>query len=317
MSRLKKDLGTIQRAIQILAGTYDKDLLSFEIAHVTCVDTANWLCTAKLISGTTRNIYTHIQLTSEKASNGFIQVPKVGSNVILAITWRNEVYVFMCSEIDALVFHQLNADGKTYEEFVINCNSKFNPSLPLGIAVSDGGGNGVVITSGTATSTNSSGNNGITLTCGNGSVSNSDNGIVISNNNGNVTNAANGIIISNSGSPPSNNGNGILISCSGTMQLNGNSYDGLVEVIPLTNALQAIQTDINNLKSFLSSIVTATNIINTTFTGTPTTPAQYGAFTTWMTAIITELSDYTATALTVTQQTDIENSDITHGPKVS
>jgi len=99
-------MGTIQRAVQILAGTYDKDLLSFEIAQIISIDTKNWVCSAQLISGKTQNVYNNIQLTSEKASNGFIQIPKTGSNVILAITWRNEVYVFMCSEIDALVFHQ-------------------------------------------------------------------------------------------------------------------------------------------------------------------------------------------------------------------
>lgn len=144
MSKLKKDLGTIQRAVQILAGTYNKDLLSFEVAKVITVDTANWLCSAQLVSGTVQTTYNNVQLTAEKASNGFIQVPKINSNVILAITWRNEVYVFMCSEVDALVFHQKNTDG-SYEEFTINCNSGFNPSLPLGMQITDGGGNGITI----------------------------------------------------------------------------------------------------------------------------------------------------------------------------
>jgi|SRR6185312_16019029 len=147
MSGLKKDMGAIQRAVQILAGTYDKDLLSFEVAKVQSVDTQNWLCSAQLVSSNVQTVYNNIQLTSEKTSNGFIQVPKINSNVILAITWRNEVYVFMCSEVDALVFHQKNSDG-SYEEFVISTTTGTgNTPLPLGIQLVDGGGNGIVISS--------------------------------------------------------------------------------------------------------------------------------------------------------------------------
>lgn len=145
MSGIKKNMGDIQRAVQILAGTYDKDLISFEVAQIITVDTSNWTCQAKLVSSTAQNIITNIQLSAEQASNGFIQVPKEKSNVILATTFRNEIYVFMCSEIDALVFHQLNSDGKTYEEFVINCNS--STKLPLGITISDGSTNGIAMNS--------------------------------------------------------------------------------------------------------------------------------------------------------------------------
>ena len=144
MSGLKRDMGAIQRAIQMLSGTYDKDVLSLEVAQITHVDTSKWICTAQLVSSKAQNIITNIQLTAEKASNGFVQVPKQGSNVILATTFRNETYVFLCSEVDALVFHQQNSDG-SYEEFVINCNA--NTSLPLGIQLKDGSSNGVVISS--------------------------------------------------------------------------------------------------------------------------------------------------------------------------
>ena len=127
MSGLKKDLGTIQRAIQILAGTYDKDMLNFEVAQVKTVDTVNWLCSVQLVSSSVQATYNNVQLTAEKASNGFIQVPKINSNVILAITSRNEKYIFMCSEVDALVFHQLNSDGSTYEELVIKLHRVIIP----------------------------------------------------------------------------------------------------------------------------------------------------------------------------------------------
>lgn len=164
MSGLKKDMGAIQRAIQILAGTYDKDLLSFEVAKIQTVDTQNWLCSAQLVSSNVQTIYNNIQLTSEKTSNGFIQVPKIGSNVILAITWRNEVYVFMCSEVDALVFHQQNPDG-SYEEFVISTTTGTGTTpLPLGIQVVDGGGNGIVISSSGTIQLNDGSYGGLTKT---------------------------------------------------------------------------------------------------------------------------------------------------------
>ncbi len=229
-------MGDVQRAVQILAGTYDKDFISFEVATVTAVDTQNWLCTAQLVSSPAQNVITNIQLTAEVASNGFVQVPKVGSNVILVVTWRNEVYVYMCSEVDALVFHQLNSDNTTYEEFVINCNDSLDPKLPLGIQVIDGGGNGVVITSGNGgTVTNSAGDNGVVINCGKGSVNNK----------------ANGIVITNSSNPPSNNSNNVLITCSGKMQLNDGSYGGLV----IGGTSTGLQAQIDRLNNQVQAII--------------------------------------------------------------
>jgi hypothetical protein len=283
MSGLKKDMGTIQRAIQMLAGTYDKDKLDFELANIISVDTQNWQCKAQLISGTKQTIYSNVQLTSEVASNGFVQVPKVGSNVILAITWRNEVYVFMCSEVDALVFHQANNDdNKTFEEFVICCNSDLN--LPLGIQLTDGGGNGIVINSGSATNiSNSQGNNGVVISSGSGDVSNDSNGIVITN----------------SDNPPSNSSGGLLITCSGTMQLNDGSYDGLVKVADLTTKLNNLENKVNDLVNAWSSFATVYAPGSPSSTGLPAT-----------------VTNVTGT-LTTTQQSDIENADIKHGKSVS
>lgn len=165
-------MSIIQRAVQMLAGTYDKDLLSFEVARVLSVDTQNWLCTAQLLSSNVQTIYNTIQLTAEKASNGFIQVPKTGSNVILAITWRNEVYVFMCSEIDALVFHQQNSDG-SYQEFVISATQGTgNTLLPLGIQLADGGGNGISISSKGTIQLNSGSYGGLAIMSGTNGLQN-------------------------------------------------------------------------------------------------------------------------------------------------
>jgi hypothetical protein len=312
MSGLKKNMGDIQRAVQILAGTYDKDLLSFEVAKVKSVDTKNWLCEVQLVSGNVQTVYSNVQLTSERGSNGFIQVPKIWSNVILAITWRNEKYVFMCSEIDALVFHQLNSDGKTYEEFVINCNSNFNPALPLGIQLADGGGNGVTITSGTGIPTNVNGSNGV----------------VISNGTANISNSSNGIVINNSTNPVTNGSSGILISCSGNMQLNGNTFGGLVKLVD--------PTDISGESGVLARLLNIENWINT-FVGPSGAFTNHGHICPPGTAggptvgppIVTAApptdpppdpplpSPIAIPTLDYTTRQQLENTDISHAPLVS
>ena len=69
MSGLKKDMGTIQLAIQKLAGTHDKDKLDFELANII---SGGWpktrQCKAQLVSGTKQTIYSNTAyLGSRKA----------------------------------------------------------------------------------------------------------------------------------------------------------------------------------------------------------------------------------------------------------
>lgn len=125
----------LKKIIQILAGTYDKDFLSFELATIDTIDTNEWTCTATPVSGLAQTEITDIQLSAELSSNGLILVPKIGSNVILAITLRNEVYVMMCSEVDQLIFYRDNGDN-TFQSFIINGD---------GIAMGDGSYGGLVI----------------------------------------------------------------------------------------------------------------------------------------------------------------------------
>ena len=307
MSGLKKDMGAIQKAIQMLAGTYNQDILTFELATVTAVDTSNWQCTATLVSGEKPTEYKNIQLTSEIASNGFVLLPKVGSNVILAITWRNEIYVFMCSEVDALVFHQANNDNnKTFEEFVICNNPDSSLNLPLGIQLTDGGGNGIVINSGTAkTLANSKGDNGLIISSGTGNVTNASNGIVITNNDSPPSNTSDGILISGKGgiiitnsSNPGDSGGGVLITSSGTMKLNDGSLGGLTKTPEL-------QKQLNKTNDLLNAMI---KIIN----GTVITEAGNGATSALQKALSGAIS-----SLQLGDYSQIENTDITHGPKVS
>src|SRR5581483_6049291 len=93
----------LKKLIQILAGTYDKDTRSLEVAVVNSVNTTDWSCAATPTSGNAQTPITDIRLSAEPASNGFILVPAEGSTVILDITLRNDVYVLMCSEVDQVI----------------------------------------------------------------------------------------------------------------------------------------------------------------------------------------------------------------------
>lgn len=111
----------LKKAIQILAGTYDKDIISIEVCVVNSVDTTNWLCTATPTSGEAPTQITDIMMSAEQASNGFVLVPVVGSTIIVAITLRNDVYVLMTSEVDQVIYYRDNGDG-TFHSFVWNAN---------------------------------------------------------------------------------------------------------------------------------------------------------------------------------------------------
>ena len=84
------------------------------------------------------------------------------------------------------------------------------------------------------------------------------------------------------------------------MQLNDGSYGGLVKVINLT-------TKLNNLEKLVNDLLSAwNNFANVYKPGSPST--------TGLPAVLTELTD---NSLTLTQQSDIENTDIKHGAAVS
>ena len=93
--------------------------------------------------------------------------------------------------------------------------------MPLGITISDGGGNGVVINSGTGLPS--------------------------------VANGQNGIVITNSSSPPTNNtnNNGILISWQRHYEFNDGSYGGLV----IGTGNNGLQAELNNLNAQLQALI--------------------------------------------------------------
>lgn len=124
----------IKKSLQILAGTYNKDELTLELATVTGVDLTAYTCSVTLTSGDSQVNYNNVQLTAELGSDGFILVPKVGSNILIHITTRNEIYMFQCSEIDQVLIYRDNEDG-TYHSIQLTTS---------GIQLEDGSYGGLV-----------------------------------------------------------------------------------------------------------------------------------------------------------------------------
>jgi hypothetical protein len=77
----------------------------------------------------------------------------------------------------------------------------------------------------------------------------------------------------------------------GQIQLNDGTFEGLVKVVPLTQALNALQNDINNLKQVFAAMAPGLT--------------TYG--------IGGDYTGYAAQYLHVTEQSEIENTKITHG----
>jgi len=94
----------------------------------------------------------------------------------------------------------------------------------------------------------------------------------------------------------------MTINNDGTMQFNDGSYEGLVKVQELTDKLNNLENDINDLKTILQSVLT-----------TPVNEPGNGAPSVFQQAMNAALSSYYGQQLTPTQQQDIENPDITHG----
>lgn len=103
----------IKKSIQILAGTYDKDERNLELAEVLSIDTKNFLCDVQLTSGENQGniIYNGVQLCAEIGADGVIIVPKVGANILIEITTRNQVYMIKPSDIDSMYIIRNNGDG--------------------------------------------------------------------------------------------------------------------------------------------------------------------------------------------------------------
>lgn len=93
----------LEIAVQKLAGTYLKDIVSIFVCEVVSVDTDNRTCKCTPIGGVSKSDIDNVQLCAE-SDNGVIVFPTVGSTVIVALSTYNNAFVLMYSGIDKVQF---------------------------------------------------------------------------------------------------------------------------------------------------------------------------------------------------------------------
>lgn len=102
------EIRQIEEAIQKLAGTYLRDLISIQACTVNDpVDKDNRTCDCTPIGGDADTIIPGVLLCAEN-NNGFLVFPEVGSTVIVALSTRNTAFVLMYSDVNSVQF----MDGK-------------------------------------------------------------------------------------------------------------------------------------------------------------------------------------------------------------
>lgn len=97
------------------------------------------------------------------------------------------------------------------------------------------------------------------------------------------------------------------------LELDGTSFGGVMKVVPSVAAWNAIQKDINLLKSSLSAILAATTALNTTLLGAPAAPVLGATLSPFTTAIISAWTTYATQVLALTTRSQIENTKVKHG----
>ncbi len=100
---MKSKQRSIEIAVQKLAGTYLKDIVSILSCTVDSVDADNRVCDCTPIGGDATTSIPGVQLCAEN-NNGLVVFPKVGSTVIVAQSIRNNTFVMMFSDVDAIQF---------------------------------------------------------------------------------------------------------------------------------------------------------------------------------------------------------------------
>lgn len=112
----------IEVAVQRLAGTYLKDIISIQLCNVDSVDSKNRQCDCTPIGGDATTNIPGVLLCAEN-DNGLVVFPKVGSTVIVALSTRNTAFVMMYSGIDKVQFMDGSLGGMVK---VIDLTTKLN-----------------------------------------------------------------------------------------------------------------------------------------------------------------------------------------------
>lgn len=94
-------MNEFQTAIQQAAGTFNRDIVEIIAATVTAVDVATRTCTVTPISGNAATEISGVMLMAE-TSDGFFQVPKLESTVIVGISTKQKSFVIMTSDVETM-----------------------------------------------------------------------------------------------------------------------------------------------------------------------------------------------------------------------
>lgn len=95
-------MSNVAELIQQLAGTFNKDFVEMITCTVDSVDEDAFTCSCTPISGVANTNIPNVKLNAE-ANDGFTKIPAIGSTVVVANSTRNQYYVYMYSDIDAIV----------------------------------------------------------------------------------------------------------------------------------------------------------------------------------------------------------------------
>lgn len=95
-------MNELAQAIQQLAGTFNRDWAEILLCTVTAVDEDNFTCTCDSLTGEAVTEGITVKFNAE-SNDGFSVVPAVDSTVMVANSTRNGYYIFMTSDIQAVV----------------------------------------------------------------------------------------------------------------------------------------------------------------------------------------------------------------------
>jgi len=96
------ELRAYKTAIQMLAGTFNRDLVDLLICTVDSISDDQFTCDCTPISGNAKTSIPGVKLNAEKNA-GFLIIPKVGSTIVLATSTRNNYFVLLYSDIDKVI----------------------------------------------------------------------------------------------------------------------------------------------------------------------------------------------------------------------
>ena len=117
-------------AIQILAGTYNKDLVSILLCNVNDNSKAesNFTIDCTPISGESTTPIPNVKLNAEK-NDGFLIIPPNNSTVLVMTSNRNDYFVFMYSDIEKVVCIIDNNNSFTFDSNGFIWNEGINGGL--------------------------------------------------------------------------------------------------------------------------------------------------------------------------------------------